>query len=466
MNNFSRLKIGHLPIRIRLTLFYLVTLVVILVIFATFVYLRVHKDFYEQVDSGLELAAIQAVAVIDLDEPTLTFENIKLPPGVQQRLDDYSISLFDPQGKLLDSIGVQGPAHLLELSTNYQSVAMANATWRVHAEPVISPTRQIIAWVQVAQTLEQIETTLADLQFQFLVGIPLALLLAGLSGLFLAIQAMEPINQITHTAQAIHEEDLAQRINYIGPADEVGRLAATFDQMLSRLQAAFERQVRFTSDAAHELRTPLGALKVRIDVILSQPRQPVEYQAALQDMDRQVDRLRRLTQALLFIARIDQERHKIAQEVIDFDEFVDGILEQAMPLAAEKSINLENRSPLPVAFVGNVDMLIRLFLNLLDNAIKYTPVGGEVTICARASGTTVTITIQDNGPGILPEHLPHLFDRFYRIESSRTRSPQEQNGTGLGLAIAYEIARIHDGKLLVESEPGHGSTFTVELPAV
>ena len=466
MSNFPKLWMGHLPIRIRLTLFYLVTLVVILVIFAAFVYGQVRKNLYAQVDSALEIAAIQAVAVIDQDEPTLTFENIKLPPGVQQRLDDFSISLFDPQGKLLDSIGVQGPAHLLEGSTGYASVRTEGNPWRVHAEPVRASARQIVAWVQVAQTLEQVDDTLSDLQFQFLVGIPLALLLAGLSGLFLAIQAMQPINQITRTAQAIHEDDLAQRINYSGPADEVGRLAGTFDQMLSRLQAAFERQLRFTSDAAHELRTPLGALKARIDVILSQTRQPADYQAALQDMDRQVDRLTRLTHVLLFMARIDQERDKIAQEVIDFDEFVDGIMEQIVPLAAEKAITLQNRSPLPVAFAGNLDMLIRLFLNLLDNAIKYTQVGGEVAVCARTHGTTVAITIQDNGPGIAHEHLPHLFERFYRIESARTRSPHEQNGSGLGLAIAYEIVRIHGGKLRVESELGHGSTFTVELPAV
>ncbi len=465
MRNFRWLWLGQLPIRIRLTLFYLVTLVVILVSFAVFVYARVDRALYAQVDSALELAALQAVAMIDLDEPTLAFENIKLPPGVQQRLADVSLSLFDPQGKLLDSIGVDGPAHLVQAATGYQSVRGQDGKWRIHGEPVRSSPRQIVAWVQVAQTLEQVDNTLSALQFQFLVGIPLALLLAGVSGLFLAMQAMTPIHRITQTALSIHENDLAQRINYAGPMDEVGKLAATFDQMLSRLQAAFERQLRFTSDAAHELRTPLGALKARIDVILSQTRRPEEYVAALQDIDHQVDRLTRLTQALLFMARIDQSRYASDQEVIDFDEFIEGIIEQVTPLAAAKSITLQNCTLLPVAFIGHVDTLIRLFLNLLDNAIRYTQVGGEVIICAHANGTTVAITIQDNGPGISHEHLPHLFDRFYRIESSRTRSLHEQSGTGLGLAIAYVIARIHGGQLRVASEPGHGATFTVELPA-
>lgn len=474
MSNFARRWMGQLPIRVRLTLFYLVTLAVILAIFAAFVYLRVRKDLYAQVDSALEVAAIQAVAVIDQDEPFLTFEDINLPPAVQQRLDDFSITLFDPTGKLLDSIGVQGPTQRMEASTREQMpdqmpdqiVDTQGEVWRVYAEPVLSSTQQIVAWVQVAQTLKQVDQTLSDLQFQFWVGIPLALILAGLSGLWLATQAMEPINQITRTAQAIHEDDLTKRIHYTGPADEVGRLAATFDQMLSRLQAAFERQVHFTSDAAHELRTPLGALKARLDVVLSQTRLPSEYQAALQDMDRQVNRLTRLTQELLFIARIDQGEYKNAQEVIDFDEFIAGIIEQMMPLAKAKAITLQNRSPLPVALVGNLDMLIRLFLNLLDNAIRYTHVGGEVAVRVYSKGTSVSIAIQDNGSGISQEHLPHLFDRFYRIESSRERSPNAQSGNGLGLAIAYEIVRIHGGKLRAESELGHGSTFTVELPTV
>ena len=466
MRNFLKLRVGQWPIRVRLTYFYLATLMVILLSFAAFVYLQVRHDLYAQVDSALELAAIQAVAVIDLDEPPLNFENIKLSPDLQQRLANFSTALFDPHDKLLDSIGVHGPMHLVQAATGYQSIVSAGIQWRTHAEPVVSPARQIVAWVQVAQSLAAVETTLANLRFRFLIGIPLALVLAGISGLFLARQAMAPINRITQTAQAIHEGDLAQRINYLGPTDEIGTLAATFDQMLSRLQAAFERQLRFTSDAAHELRTPLGALKARIGVMVSQQRAPAEYEAALYDMERQVDRLTRLTQDLLFIARLDQQRHEIAAELIDFDELMAGISEQLAPLAAAKSITIHNRATLPIAFVGDVDLLICLFLNLLDNAIKYTPSGGTVSINSQAMGATVAIAIQDNGAGIAPEHLPHLFDRFYRVESARTRTPHQQSGSGLGLAIAYEIARLHGGHLLVESALGHGSTFTVELPAV
>ena len=183
-------------------------------------------------------------------------------------------------------------------------------------------------------------------------------------------------------------------------------------------------------------------------------------------MDGQVNRLIRLTQGLLFMARLDQQPAEISQEVIEFDEFIDGILEQFVPLAAEKNISLQNQSPHPISFVGDVDLLIRLFLNLFDNAIKYTQAGGAVTIRALANQATVSISIQDNGPGIAQGHIPHLFDRFFQIESSRSRLVDKPAGAGLGLAIAHEIARIHGGTLRVESRLGHGSTFTLELPTI
>ena len=422
MINASWLRVGRLPIRARLTLAYLLALALILVIFAMFIYTRVQRDLYSQVDTALEVAAIQAVAVIDHEEHPLTFEDVRLSSDFLRRLDDFSIYLLDTAGTQRDSIGAVRPNHPFPISPNYRTIQFEGDNWRIYSEPIYAADQQLTGWVQVAQTLDDVDSTLAALRFQFLIGIPLALLLAGASGIFLARQSMEPINQITRTAQSIHETDLARRINYDGPADEVGRLAETFDEMLNRLQSAFERQLRFTSDAAHELRTPLGALKARIDVILNQQRTPGEYKAALQDMDGQVNRLIRLTQGLLFMARLDQQPSEISQGVIEFDEFIDGILEQFVLLAAEKNISLQNQSPHPVSFVGDTDLLIRLFLNLLDNAIKYTHTGGDVTIRALANQTTVSISIQDNGPGIALDHLPHLFDRFYQIESSRARS--------------------------------------------
>jgi signal transduction histidine kinase len=319
-------------------------------------------------------------------------------------------------------------------------------------------------------------------------GLPLALLLAGVGGYLLASRALQPVDGITQTAQAISASDLDQRIYYQGPADEIGRLASTFDNMLDRLQAAFVRERRFTGDAAHELRTPLAALKGRIGVTLSQPRQAEAYAETLQDMEVQVDRLIRLSNDLLLMARLDQGQLRPQLDTIIFSDFLGAVVDQVRPLLEAKSINLTTTIPPDLTLEGDLDLLIRLHLNLLDNAVKYTPPGGRVAVEAEGREKGVTISISDNGPGIQPEHLPYLFDRFYRVESDRSRAGQQPvlggsvpgsspkrreggqgggstiGGDGLGLAIAYEIVRAHGGELSVQSEVGQGTTLVVNLP--
>jgi heavy metal sensor kinase len=308
-----------------------------------------------------------------------------------------------------------------------------------------------------------VEQTLLLLRLQLLWGVPLALLLAGAGGYFLASRALRPIDRITHTAQAINSSDLSLRISHTGPADELGRLAATFDEMLDRLQAAFDRERRFTADAAHELRTPLTALKGRIGVTLSQPREAAEYGDSLQEMERQVDRLIRLGSDLLFIARLDQGQVKRRHDPIALDDLLAAVVEQLRPLAEVKTISLPEPDARGLTVPGDMDLMIRLFLNLLDNAIKFTPPGGRVWVETLRSGEQVTIAIRDTGPGIPAEHQAHLFERFYRVGGDRSRT-DGQGGAGLGLAIAHEIARAHGGSLRVESTLDEGTTFFLKLP--
>ncbi|MGH2620295.1 MAG: sensor histidine kinase, partial [Anaerolineales bacterium] len=311
--------------------------------------------------------------------------------------------------------------------------------------------------------LESVEQTLLLLRLQLLWGVPLALLLAGAGGYFLASRALRPIDRIARTAQAINSSDLSARIGHSGPADELGRLAATFDEMLDRLQSAFDRERRFTADAAHELRTPLTALKGRIGVTLSQPRQPAEYGDSLQEMERQVDRLIRLSSDLLFIARLDRGQLAQRRDPIALTELLAAVVGQLRPLAEAKSVSLTESDARDLTVQGDMDLLIRLFLNLVDNAIKFTPPRGRVSVEARRSGEQVTIAVRDSGPGIPAEHRAQLFERFFRVGSDRSRA-DGQGGAGLGLAIAHEIARAHGGTLAVESTVGEGTNFFVRLP--
>lgn len=454
-----------LPLRTRLTLWYTVSLGLILLLFASFLYMQLRRQLLSQLDIGLDVVATQALLNVGVDNERLTFQNLDTLPQTSRLLnDDFMIYLVAVDGSVVDEIGREPDAPAWNTpEAGYVTLTVNGERWRVISRTV--ERGRVTGWVQVVQELEPVEITLRGLRSQMLIGLPLALLLAGLGGYFLAGHALRPIDQITRTAQAIHADNLQRRIAYTGPADEVGRLAGTFDAMLDRLQASFARERRFTSDAAHELRTPLTALKGRLDVTLSQSRPPQAYVATLQEMQEQVDRLIRLSNDLLFMARLDTGQFISHRETIQAKEFLDAVLDQIRPLAAAKTISINETMPAGLTLYGDMELLIRLFLNLLDNAVKYTPEQGKVTIAAAASHPHIAITITDTGPGIPPEHLPHLFERFYRADLDRGRQGQA-GGAGLGLAIAYDIAQAHGGTISVVTpvQDGHGSTFIVQLP--
>lgn len=466
MRSVSRLP--AIPLRVRLTLWYTASLALILLLFAAFLYLQLQRSLLSQVDVGLEVVAAQSLANLAAEEGRLSFQAGARNPQVAPRLnDDFVIYLLAPDGSVWDQIGRDDDAPLVPSPTAgvVTLVSGDGERWRMVNQPVgLDGTS---GWVQVVQELEPVEQTLQSLLRQMLFGLPIAIVLAGIGGFFLAARALRPIDRITRTAQAIDANDLHQRIGYTGPADELGRLAATFDTMLARLDTAFERERRFTGDAAHELRTPLAALKGRIGVTLSQPRPPSAYVETLQEMEQQVDRLVRLSNDLLFMARLEGSQPHQQPEPVDLSDLLAATVDQMRPLADAKSIRVAEAIPGGLVIQGQMDLLIRLFLNLLDNAVKYTPANGQVTVQAQKQPQGVQIAIRDTGPGIAADHLPRLFDRFYRVEDDRTRQWRDngQGGAGLGLAIAHEIVRAHGGTLSAQSEVGQGTTFFVQLPA-
>ncbi len=459
----TQLRPAQLPLRLRLTLWYLLSLGLILLLFGLLLYWQVQHSLLAQVDSALQLAAAQASATVGIQEGELVFQATASSPALARLSEDTAIHLIADDGVVWDSLGRTAEAPVLTPASGYQTYFDGDDTWRVYGERVDLPGATAGGWLQVTQTLESVEQTLLLLRLQLLWGVPLALLLAGSGGYFLASRALRPIDRITRTAQAINSSDLSTRIGHTGPADELGRLAATFDEMLDRLQSAFDRERRFTADAAHELRTPLTALKGRIGVTLSQPRQVGDYGESLQEMERQVDRLIRLSSDLLFIARLDQGQVTRRQDPIALDDLLPAVVDQLRPLAEAKSISLTEPNANDLSVRGDMDLLIRLFLNLVDNAIKFTPPGGRVSVGAERLGPQAVIAIHDTGPGIPVDQRVHLFERFYRAGSDRSRT-DGQGGAGLGLAIAHEIARAHGGTLTVESTLGEGTAVLVTLP--
>lgn len=459
----ERLKLSAKKIRLRLTLWYLALLTIALLLSAGYIYFHVQKTLFAQVDSGLQLAATQALSNIENENGLPAFQNNEQSQMALREFNraGFAIRILGMEGTVAGGLGdYAGLPPTPPLRNGFATILKVGEPWRVYSQMIESPDSQAVGWLQSAQTLDPILETLENLRGQLLLGLPLVLITAGLGGLFLADRALRPIDRVTKTAEAIGGSDLSTRIHYDGPDDELGRLARTFDGMLDRLQAAFERERRFTADASHELRTPLTALKGRIGVTLSRPRQRAEYEGTLRDLEREVDRLIRLSQDLLFLARLDQGSFAFRPEKLDLRRLLIATVEQFQPIATTKSVDITMDIPEDLAVWGSPDHLIRLFLNLLDNAVHYTPEGGQIFVRAGGDSGESRIYVQDTGPGIPAKHLRHVFERFYRAQSGRSR---DDGGAGLGLAIAYEIARSHGGRLEVESEMGKGTTFIVHL---
>jgi signal transduction histidine kinase len=249
------------------------------------------------------------------------------------------------------------------------------------------------------------------------------------------------------------------RLQLPATQDEIGRLTATFDEMLGRLHDSFQRERRFTADASHELRTPLATLQAILAVIRAERRTPEDYERALDDIAEQAERLRSLVEDLLSLARGDAQQ-VVTREPVDLSLLLLDVTDSLRPLAETKDLALLCDTSANLKLMGDTDALIRLFVNLVENAVKYTE-AGQVSVTAQANPDMISVNIADTGIGIPSKHLPYIFNRFYRVDNARTL-----RGAGLGLAIAQDIVRAHGGTLTAVSTVDKGSTFSVHLPRV
>jgi len=295
-----------------------------------------------------------------------------------------------------------------------------------------------------------------------LLGAVMALLtLAGsLLGYLIAGRALRPVRVIAATARDISERDLHRRLDMTLPPDELGELGETFNQMLGRLDAAFTSLQRFTADAAHELRAPLAIMRSEVEVTLAQDRDTPEYRESLQSLAVEIERLARLADQLLVLARADAGELHPQLDPLDVADFLEEVVARWRPLAATRGLGLETHLPDSGRVRGDADLLRRVLDNLLDNAVKHSPTGGAIGVSASLSGGEWRVAVSDQGPGISPELRARLFERFARGDPARTR---ESGGAGLGLALAAAIITAHGGSLTVEDGPG--ARFLLRLPA-
>jgi heavy metal sensor kinase len=326
--------------------------------------------------------------------------------------------------------------------------------------PIHDSAGKIVAILQTGASRDDIDELLNLLAVGLVVAAPVVIVMAVVGGYLFAGRVLKPVSEITALAASTSETDLHARLNLALPDDELGRLAQTFDDMLARMEDAFNRQKRFTSDAAHELRTPLSLMRGQLDLALARPRSPEEYDALLREFDTDLTRLTRLVETLLNLTRSDQQGILPDRSEFALDDVVIAIRDQYRDAAAAAGVTLAVEvEPTPV--VLDQDLIIQVLVNLVDNALLQTPWGGAMILGCRSTAEEIVLWVRDSGPGIAREYHERIFDRFYRIEESRAR---RSGGAGLGLAIVKAIVAAQDGTIHLSSQPGDGATFTITFP--
>lgn len=456
-----------MSIRFRLTLLYSAILTLTLIVFSTALYVTQTRVTFDAVKATL---ARQAEGLANGERRfTRPPENFPIPftlPGrwTQTRNPDGTIN-----GRTADLADTTLPLSDEGLRQVQQDLIWVEVTQvdddrlLIYSQPVFQQGK-LTRIIQVATPINEREQSLSTLRLILIVGSGLAIIAAFIIGWILAGMALRPIHQITHTAQAIGaERDFSRRVQHPGPNDEVGQLATTFNTMLTELESAYRQveqaldtQKRFVGDASHELRTPLTTIRGNIELLRNNPPMDDKERAdVLADTKDEVERLIRLVNQLLALARTDAGR-AVRHDPVPLKPLLDDVYRQAKLLAPHRTIEYDVTTQANVW--GDRDILKQVFLILLDNARVHTPSSATISIAVTRTANQVAISIRDTGPGIAPNLLPHIFERFYRGDVSRSGG-----GAGLGLSIAQELIQAQQGSISVESQIGKGSVFTITL---
>ncbi|WP_455379597.1 sensor histidine kinase [Petrachloros mirabilis] len=461
-----------MPLRLRLTLWYGSALALILIVFSSVLYIVTARSLRDAIDQSLEETASAAVRSLEergflplIDENELMSQFPELA-----RIDKF-FQIFSPSG----TITIRSPnvkQHEVPLSREALEVAFTGKTIFESAKYPKEPPLRLISVpimyrgnllyiVQVGTSMESVEGTLNRLLLVLLVTMPLALAISLAGGWFLAGRALRPVDAITLAAQRIAAGDLTQRLNVPPSSDQIGRLAGTFNNMIARLETSFRQIRQFSSDASHELRTPLTVMKGETELALRRPRDTKDYTVVLESNLEEIDRMTRIVDELLFLSRADMGEVKMEHLPVNLELLLEDVHRQASLLGQDRDVQVVLGLVAPATVLGDELRLRELFLNLLDNAVKYSKPGGSVEVALCTESGQAKVSIVDQGIGISRDDQTKIFDRFYRTDDARTHT---KKGTGLGLAICAWIVESHQGRIEVESEVGEGSTFTVTLP--
>jgi len=402
------------------------------------------------------------------EDPSGIRQEVELESGARQQAKLY-IRILDEQRRIVaETPGMAGrlPSGFFEEppaeSRSGVSRRSGKESYRVMSAWAALGDREKSRIIQVALDRREEDKLLAQFRRRLVPLLAITLILCAFVGYQIARNGLKPIARISETAGRIRSNTLHERIPAGDFPSELGALAATFNEMLDRLQESFDRLSRFSADIAHELRTPLNNLRGEVEVALGKSRSPAEYQETLTSFLEEAGRLSRLIESLLFLARAEHPETQIRREPLDLGKLLEGVREFYEPAASESGVTLGVSVSGPVPAELDRTLLQRAAGNLVENSLAHTAKGGAVTLSASRDNGKVTLEVTDTGCGIPAEHLPRVFERLYRVDRSRTAAT---GGAGLGLAIVKSIAELHGGTARIDSEPGKGTKVTLTFPA-
>jgi heavy metal sensor kinase len=454
-----------LPIRLRLTAWYFAILAVVLCAFGVTAYIEMRHSIRQTVDEELQ---IRAEGVHQLIERVVQRgQKEDLPDGLREhtelRQGGALLQVSDEQGNWLYRSTVMSDYGVPRTSSNARRVSefmgkdvplrIWNLKVNVGGENYL---------IQSAFEMDDFYEALYHFELMLYISIPTLLLCAAGGGYWISTRALAPVDQITQTARTISAQNLSSRLLVPDTGDELQRLSETLNGMLERLEAAFKKITQFTADASHELRTPVAVMRTRAELSLRKARSADEYREVIAEVLAELEKTSALIEQLMFLARADSGAETLHFTPTNVTEVLQEACHQGSALAEAKQIGFkEEITNSPLWIQGDASSLRRLFLILIDNAVKYTPVNGQVEVSLQRNDGFAVAEVRDTGIGIAEADMPNVFERFYRADKARTR---ELGGVGLGLSIGRWITEVHSGTIEVHSAPGRGSIFQIRLP--
>jgi heavy metal sensor kinase len=454
--------------RVQLTIWYVTFVAVLLVTFTIFLYTLISKNLYAQLDATLSRQVSTTAGLFQGELAETPHEAVLAASEAvsQMRWNNSALAIF----KGAELLAVTEPKHSEELAA-LAAMPVTTTSPTLDWVPQLGPKRARAAMVPIAPggleyrivaiaPLDSISSQLSDLRRIFGVVLPLTLLAAGLGGFLLATRSLAPVVTMSKQVEEISDRNLHRRLQIGTANEELSRLAVSFNDLLERLDRSFESMKRFTADASHELRTPLAVIRGEVDVALSHDREPEQYKQSLGIVQDEAKRLSRLVDDLLSLSRADAGHPAVVLEEFYLNDLIEECCRTVQALAAARNVRVISPPLGDVSYQGDEELMRRLIFNLLDNAIRYTPPGGTVSVRLDNGSDRLRIVVSDTGIGIPAEAVAHVFERFYRVDKARSR---RDGGFGLGLAIVKWIAESHNGSVELTNNPQGGSTFTVTL---